>query len=281
MPKINAFAPSGLLKSFVSSLVHIEDMGIGIALQRVYQVIIINLGDDFGSSNPYLDEEVRYHPAKVWINGMHQTPFALHNSGKVNFYVIGVKPGMLSFLINCAVADTNGNAHAAAYWADEDILQLRSELKKVSYVEGFSLIEAYLLKKVKPVEAQELEKISYLAHAMFEVRVDEMCQKLNCSRKKLSADSKKYFGAPIKVMQGIVRFDRHLAEISHSPTATLSRVHRFYDQAHFINDFKARTGMSPSQYRALCRAFPQIASTPNFIPIAKETFLQFLKQTPL
>ena len=62
-----------------------------------------------------------------------------------------------------------------------------------------------------------------------------------------------------------------------SPTVpTLSAIHPYFDQSHFIHDFKARTGITPLQYRRLCQHFPFIRHTPNFIALPQETFLQFI-----
>jgi methylphosphotriester-DNA--protein-cysteine methyltransferase len=87
-----------------------------------------------------------------------------------------------------------------------------------------------------------------------------------------------HFGSPVKEMQGIIRFDRHLAAIAAKPDSPLGDIHTFYDQAHFINDFKRRTGLTPRQYRQLCIRYPEVRRHPNFVPIPRETFLQFYQE---
>ncbi len=145
---------------------------------------------------------------------------------------------------------------------------------------GFELIDSYFTGKLAGQDLLPLPQINYLSKAMPENSVEEICRVLGCARKKLRADAIYYFGAPVKNMQGIIRFGEHLAAISREPHQSLSSLHTFYDQAHFINDFKKRTGMTPSQYRMLCQHYAEIRHTPNFISLSKETFLQFIAKYP-
>lgn len=94
---LTTYLPQGLLKEFVGAIIHLEDMGTGIALQRVYQTIIINTGSNFYTSDLYKIEPAKEHLPVIWINGQHERPFALENPEKTSMYVIGVKPGMLPY----------------------------------------------------------------------------------------------------------------------------------------------------------------------------------------
>jgi AraC-like DNA-binding protein len=278
---ITTYLPQGLLKEFVGAIVHIEDMGMGIALQRVYQTIIINTGSNFYTSDLYKNEPAIENLSTIWINGQHERPFALGNPGKTSMYVIGVKPGMLPYFSKVPVAETNGKALDAAYWAEPDIFTLRQQLLACENIQaGLELIDTYFTGKLEGQDLSALPKINYLSKAMPENTVEEICMALGCTRKKLRADAIYYFGAPVKNMQGIIRFGEHLTAISNASHQSLSSLHTFYDQAHFINDFKARTGMTPSQYRMLCQHYPEIRHTPNFISLSKETFLQFIAKYP-
>ncbi len=107
--------PSGLLKEFVAAIVYLEDMGTGIALQRIYQTIIINVGSNFYTSDPYTGEPAKEHLPVIWINGLHERPFALENPGRTRMYVIGIRPGMLPYFSDLPVAATNGKALGAEH----------------------------------------------------------------------------------------------------------------------------------------------------------------------
>jgi AraC-like DNA-binding protein len=272
---IQTHIPGLPLQKVVPSISYLQGLGTGIALQRVYQAIIINMGDHFRTSSPYDNDIPVENCSDVWINGMHHLPFALENVGEAQFYVIGVRPGMMSKFMRVPVAESNHTALDARFWADESIFRLREQLLGMQPDEGFRLIETYLGSQLTDI-GPELSLVDYLDKALPIESVQTMCDELGCTRKTLRSYAVRYFGAPVKEMQGIMRFDAHLRAIATDPERSLSSIHRFYDQAHFINDFRARTGMTPKQYRRLCQHVPAIRYTPNFIPLPKETFLQFL-----
>jgi hypothetical protein len=81
MGKLIPYTPKGILNKLAGSIVYLEDLGTGIALQRVFQTIIINLGSNFWVSDPYKDSPPREHTATIWINGKHERPFMLNSPG--------------------------------------------------------------------------------------------------------------------------------------------------------------------------------------------------------
>ena len=276
---ITTYAPTSPLNKFVSTIVHLDGLGTGISLQRVYQTIIINTGDNFYTSNAYIREPTKEHLPVIWINGRHERPFALENTGRVCIYVVGVKPGLLPYFSKAPVAESNERTLGAEHWCDTGIFELREQLLSCDAQAGFQLIEAYFTEKLNGKDNTPLPVISYLNKAMANSTVEEICRELGYTRKKLRVMAIDHFGAPVKPMQGIIRFHQHLQTIANQPEQSLSSLHTFFDQAHFINDFKTRTGISPGQYRRLCQQYPGIKYTPNFIPVPKETFLQFIAAT--
>jgi AraC-like DNA-binding protein len=278
MSNLIRYVPKGSLKELADAIVYLDGLGTGIALQRVYQVIIINIGSNFHVSDPYVSTPAREHQSIVWINGKHETPYAIQNFGTARMFVIGIKPGMLPYFIRIPVTETNNQALDAEEWSTGGITELRTALLSCKEIqEAFLMIEDFFTTQLQGKDFSQLPKINYLAGAMRTSTVQQICQTLNYSRKRLRTEALHFFGAPVKNMQGIIRFDQHLATIAGNPHQSLSSLHHFFDQAHFIKDFKERTGMTPSQYRRLCQQYGEIKYTPNFIPLQKETFLQFLR----
>lgn len=273
---IRLFQPEGPLKNVVSTILYMEGLGTGLALQRVYQNILINIGDPFYTSDPYADAAARTTSAGVWINGKHERPFMLENPGRAAFYVLAVKPGMLAGLIDLPVCETNEKALPAESWTSHNLQELRESLSESDNPEAnFSSIEALFTRMLVPSKLPDARIIDYINRSMETDTVEDMCGRLGYSRKWVWLTVTKAFGSSLKNMQGIIRFNQHLATIAAAPEAPLPGLHTFYDQAHFVNDFKRRTGMPPKHYQLLCRRFPDTRLHPNFIDIRRETFLQF------
>lgn len=272
-----AYIPQTILKHFVNSIYFISGdvMGTGVAFPRAEQVIIINVGNNFHVSEIY----DTYKPANelsstVWINGKHDLHFMLGNSGTTAMYAIGVKLGMLPFFANLPASETNEQAVDAVHWTSPEIFNLREQLLACEEVhKGCLLIEQYLLQLLKQKPLHQYDKIKWLAGAMHHQSVQDICDGLGYTRKRLLADARYYFGASVKNIQGVIRFNHTLRKIANESQSSLSAIHEYYDQSHFINDFKARTGITPLQYRRLCQQFPQIKFTPNFLPITKGEYL--------
>ncbi len=274
----------GVLAEFVEYIIFMSgrEMGTGVAFPRMNQVIIINLGAAFGVSDVFSGQSLRGTANGIWINGKQDEPFLLDNDGVTSMYAIGLRLGMVPYFTGLPARETNNLAVEAGDWGAgsrlraSEIAALREQLFDLSIEAGFGLIERYLLSLVRNSDLSAMRKVQWLGRAMHSQPVEAMCRTLGITRKRLRNEARYYFGDAVKNIQGIIRLNRTLGEIATRPEEPLSAVGDYFDQSHFIRDFKARTGITPSQYRRLCRQFPLIAQTPNFLSMSRETFLQFI-----
>ena len=272
--------PGGQLKDFIEYIAFLGgyEIGNGIAFQRSNQVIIINVGDQFSVSDVYSPGAERTKVGhSVWINGKQGSPFLLSNKGVTAMYAIGIKLGMLPFVAGLPAIETNDAALSADHWVSMDSSFLREQLMGCANVNaGFGLIEHYLRKLIGRKDLSAFNKVKWLSEAVPVRRVEDICRSLGVSRKKLRTEGLRYFGGSVREIQGILRFNHTLSMIAREDDRNLSALHSYYDQSHFIRDFKERAGITPLQYRRLCQQFPAIRYTPNFLPMEQETFLQFI-----
>ncbi|MBS1567163.1 MAG: AraC family transcriptional regulator [Bacteroidetes bacterium] len=275
------YTPKSFLREFVGSIFFMSghDIGNGIAFQRMQQTIIINLGTAFGVTDIYTHAPQRRETTEpVWINGKQEIPFLLENNGTTAMYAIGIRPGCLPWLTGLPAVVTNDLSVEAANWASDGIYDLREQLLECGDTQiatGFRLIEQYFCRRLMRQELSGLERIQWMDKAMQTSSVEQICRTLGMTRKRLGSEARHFFGGPVKQLQGLMRFNQTLAGIARSSSEPLSGLHEYYDQAHFINDFRSRAGITPLQYRKLCRLNPAIRQTPNFLPLSRETFLQF------
>jgi AraC-like DNA-binding protein len=192
-------------------------------------------------------------------------------------YAISIKLGMLGFFMDLPASETHDDTVDAINWSSREIFFLREQLFSCSTIkEGFLLIEQYLLTLIKNKELSNFDRIKWMHKAILNKSVGEICDSLGSTRKRLRRESLLYFGSSVKNIQGLIRFNQTLATIAQNCNESLSSLHDFYDQSHFINDFKARTGITPIQYKRLCQEFPHIKYTPNFLAMSKDTYLEKL-----
>lgn len=258
-------------------------IGNGIAFQRTNQVIIINAGSNFSVADIYAPASAGNEVKEtIWINGKQEHSFFLRNPGTTSMYAIGVRLGMLPFIADLPAIETNDSALGAEHWSSAELFVLREKLLACKDVRrGFAMIEDYLIDLLARADLSRLERVKWLSQSLVTHRVEELCRLLGITRKQLRSEGLQYYGGSVRQIQGILRFNEILGAIARDaatekPSRTLSGLHDYYDQAHFIHDFKQRTGITPMQYRELCRHFPAIRHTPNFLPMERETFLQFI-----
>lgn len=279
---VEIYTPTGPLRDFVLSMHYLggDGIGTGVALQRMHQVIILNMGGDFGATDIYSGRPRQdAHTGPVWVNGKQEIPFMLENRGVTSMYAVTLRAGILPYFAGMPAVETNELAVGAEHWKRRGFFELHARLLEQPDVrEGFKMIEAYMLQQLERMDLSGVNRTRWLADAIPHTRVDDLCHALGVTRKRLRTDAIYAFGGSVKSLQGILRFNQTLAAISKDSQRLLSTLHDYYDQSHFISDFKARAHLTPLQYRRLCARYPQIRYTPNFMGLDRETFLQFLKE---
>ncbi len=222
---IQTYIPRAPLKEFVHSIHFIngKESGTGVAFPRMQQVININLGTRFSSSDIYAPEAsaaVRETSSSVWINGKQDDPFLLGNTGVTSMYAIGLKLGMAPYFANLPAIETNNLALGAENWASYEIFELQEQLLKCETVStGFLLIENYLLSLLRGRDLSDLERVKWLGRAMYTQTVGDICRSLGVTRKRLRSEAQHYFGGSVKNIQGIIRLNRTLSRIATAATA--------------------------------------------------------------
>ncbi|MGM0123775.1 hypothetical protein IGI37_001149 [Enterococcus sp. AZ194] len=82
--------------------------------------------------------------------------------------------------------------------------------------------------------------------------VAEMSQQLNISQSQCQRNFNKNYGLTPKVVLSIIRFQKSLGILTKTeqkPSEVLASV-QYYDQSHFINDFKRTIGLTPHELLA-------------------------------
>jgi len=109
------------------------------------------------------------------------------------------------------------------------------------------MLENYWLGKF---ENQNLERMELMLRDMeAEVKMEDMALKYQVSRKHINALFLKYIGKPPSEYRKIYRFRNALiAYRTHKNLTSLSTGCFFYDQSHFIKDFKVMTNTNPGWF---------------------------------
>lgn len=143
-----------------------------------------------------------------------------------------------------------------------EILNMRQSLLEcLTIQQKFAYAEDYLIKVfsnrliANPFVNYSVNLILKTPH---QLSINRLSEKVGYSQKHLIKIFKEHVGVTPKEFLKIIRFQKAIQEIEDNSTANWTSVAfecGYYDQAHFINDFKEFSGFTPSQYLKMQRDF--------------------------
>lgn len=182
----------------------------------------------FGHTKDYIDLVLPPGPLSVF--GVKFHPWAAHNIWNINMNEVTDLEVSLSDLndsiLNCL---------------EEQILEIPSLFGKIKR------IESILEKRIQPANNKDLQPIikSIIKDAPT-IDLQEYG-----SQRRLQQRFQAEVGISQKMFQRIIRINQLLEKITQSPKPPLTAItyqFGYFDQSHFIHDFRKFTGLSPSRF---------------------------------
>jgi AraC-like DNA-binding protein len=205
---------------------------------------------------------------KVWFSGFRTEPITIPSGKESEMLIVQFEKGKAyPFLSEPMHALTNYVIDAELV-LKKDILDLRDQLKEVPYIETkFLFLENYLLKQYgnglhdNPFVDFMISEISSAPNMS---RLQQLSEKTGYSQKHVIHIFKNLVGVTPKSFLRITRFQKAVFEIENQRQVNWTSLAfdcGYYDQSHFIADFKNFSGFTPVQYLEHKRYFL------NYIPI--------------
>lgn len=165
-------------------------------------------------------------------------------------------PQGISPFINIPVTSLENKAVAIAeIFADGTLLE-KHVINANNNEERIKLIESFLLSKL--VESNAIDAITRsCVEAIFQsqgqIGVVELAGKMNINRRNMERKFTTMIGMSPKQLARVARLQSTLKMLEQKKFTSLTSLayeNGYYDQAHFIKDFKEFTGMSPKSFYA-------------------------------
>lgn len=171
------------------------------------------------------------------------------------FYSLGVlmKPSVLSWMLRVDMSEFTNRAFAGET-IRSNFTELHSQLEETRSVKmKIALIENYLVKNLPALtRAHSLtDHALHLIHQQNISSVEQIAKYLQVSQRYVEMQFKKTVGLSPKTYLLIQRFKRMEEQVRNMKTIhwrEMSFASEYYDQNHFIKDFKRFTGLTPSDY---------------------------------
>lgn len=122
----------------------------------------------------------------------------------------------------------------------------------ISDAERIQVVEQFLLSVLKEKHADQLivEAVRLIYESKGAVRIKELSKTLLISQSPFEKRFRAIVGTSPKKFASIVRFNAVVANMhTHKSLTELCFEYNFFDQAHFIKDFKQYTGDTPENFK--------------------------------
>ncbi|MBX2894392.1 MAG: AraC family transcriptional regulator [Cyclobacteriaceae bacterium] len=191
---------------------------------------------------------------KNLLAGQIRNFFYLENTGASGMVGIKFKPAVLAQLFELNMSDyTNQVIPLPRITRKAFAGTIESMSDPLKPLEFAKLLD-HELGLIVPLRNGEAQKIERALDLIFEcngnIEVNELLDQLAITERQLQRLFNKYVGLPPKFYCRIIRFSRifSLMEQNDSSWVEMALESGYYDQSHFIRNFKAFTGEDPSAY---------------------------------
>ncbi len=253
------------LSAFVQSLIYYEGITPPHMLDRFLPdgntELLISLLDEpqYIHDNVTLQAVQSCH--RSWVSGVRTRAITIPSGRGSRMLVVGFRKGaahaFYPFPMN-EIMDTVVNADLVF---GNSILSLREQLLEVRSVDAiFHLVECFLLKQAGDRAYRDRTSrcvgfsIDYLTRDPNETCLQSLAEQVGYSQKHFIGLFKEQVGATPKQYLRILRFQKAVQGLETASTfdwVEFALQNGFYDQAHFINDFRGFSGFSPTEYLRL------------------------------
>jgi AraC-like DNA-binding protein len=211
--------------------------------------IIFHFGDPY---KVCLNNQWNIQP-RLLLAGQIKKHFYLENTGSTDILGIKFKPTALSKLFGLHMGDLKHEIVDLKETLAKESEMLENEIRGTgSWEEKVAALDSCLLKvagmNIAETNADRAVNMIFNMHGM--ISVTEICDAVNLGERQLENIFKRDVGLSPKLFCRVVRF-RHIFDLAEGKNANwsdLAYAAAFYDQSHFIRNFRDFTGENPTNY---------------------------------
>ncbi len=265
--------PKGTLRRYVESFIYFDQVDTSCLIERFLPdgnvEVIFSLNDEpqFIYDNETLREIQKCE--HVWASGVRTRPISIPSGNEARMFVIVFKKGMAHPFFPFPMDELCDQVvEAKTIWKDE-ILYLRERIAGVSGgAERFAAVEEFLLGLLGPkyIPRPFVEYgVSRIVSEPTQIRLTQLTEEIGYSKKHFINTFKHDVGVSPKAYMRIMRFQKAVAEIETRDIewSDIALDCGYYDQAHFINDFRSFSGFTPVEYER------RKNGNLNYVPVAE------------
>lgn len=248
-------AKNPILKHLIKYFWVIQSNHPVIINHKLLPVGNIDIIMNFSPTIKYIsDSKTEIVPKCFHFNGIRDRYYYINQTGKLNVFGISFFPTGLYPLLKIPLSEFTNQTIELDLLLNKFTSQIEEKLSITDSIsEKFDLIEKELagLIDIELIPKEITQIFNVFSSNTNHLDIHHFCDHYGINQRKLERIFNKYIGISPKKYLRLNRFQGVLNEIikqKNKNLISLAYENDYYDQTHFIKDFKSLTGSSPSQF---------------------------------
>lgn len=214
--------------------------------------LIFHYGDAY---KHHPNEQESFVLPHYFLIGQLTKPYIVEPLGETGTFMVCFKPNGLSPFTNISIKDIQNTAiplslifGEAGENIGQHILKAQSTEERITCIEAFLLNQLSQQKTIDNVVNSTVETI-FMAQGKYSIQ--DLSKQTNINRRQLARKFSSTIGLSPKQLSKTVRIQNALKTLLNKNSTSLTELayeNEYYDQAHFIKDFKEFTGLTPKEF---------------------------------
>lgn len=205
----------------------------------------------------FLEDGTRITQPRCFVFGQITAPLEIVPTGSTGIIAARFQPDGFIPFSSYSIQQMENKAVALQSLFGENVLTLEQQVLSADTNDNrIRFISSFLCKRLQTPEAiNRITKLSIdaLLQSNGQINIDELAERLQINRRQLERRFSSTIGLSPKQLSKFIRLQTTLKIMNEKKFTSLTSLayeNGYYDQAHFIKDFKEFTGLSPRQFYA-------------------------------
>lgn len=218
-------------------------------------VMILRFGSEITLYDQHFKNPEKYSFFVVGVQTLNKLCY-LHTPENVDNLIISFRPGGFSRIFNCSAFELANKNVDLNKLVSREVMErinclttIKSLGERIDYLNGVLL--ELLDKSSYTFGKNHIEVIDYINKSQGNISLPDICENLGITLRTIERSFQVNVGISPKEYIRIIRFN-HIFQylLEHRFEGWQEVIHRFgyFDQSHFIRDFKAVTGHTPGEF---------------------------------
>ncbi len=253
---IESIKPTGILSKYINNYFIVENDNSEDYLpnERVYPCGYATLVFHYGSPSIFQKKDsIKNIEPNLVICGQQTSYYDLSLSGKTGLILIVFKPHGVKSFFNFPITELLNENLSLHDLLNNEAIELEDKLfNSPNNILRITLLENFLIKRL--IQNNEFERVEHaiktIENSKGQIKTQDIAHEICLGIKQLERTFSKYVGINPKKYASIIRF-QNVIQINSKNDKSMSQLaydNGYYDQSHFIHDFKSLTGLTPKVF---------------------------------